>query len=351
MSAAVPRLVAALALGSNLGDRAAHLAAARALLAALPATRLLAASAEEETAPLGGLDQPPYLNQVLLVETALAPPALLEACQAVEALRGRRREARWASRTLDVDIIEVDGVTSDAPALVLPHPGLAERDFWRRQLAEARARLAASSGGDGEAGLPAWAVVSPKREAHIRRVVALVEEWIARMAPPPEAARRWRRAAWLHDALRDLPVTELARLAPECRGPAELLHGPACANLLAAQGEADAELLDAVRHHSLGWPAWGMAGRVLYCADFLEPGRRFDREARAALAARFAAEPDAVLLEVVRRRLAHALAEGWIVPTQSSEFWNSLATGGPRDTGERPVPVVAPEAAGDGPAA
>ncbi|MGH7578923.1 MAG: 2-amino-4-hydroxy-6-hydroxymethyldihydropteridine diphosphokinase, partial [Gemmatimonadales bacterium] len=80
----VARERAYIALGSNLGDRAGHLAAARAALAALPRTRLLAESAVEETVPLGGMDQPPYLNQMVLLETALAPRALLAACQAIE---------------------------------------------------------------------------------------------------------------------------------------------------------------------------------------------------------------------------------------------------------------------------
>ncbi|HWB40763.1 MAG TPA: 2-amino-4-hydroxy-6-hydroxymethyldihydropteridine diphosphokinase, partial [Gemmatimonadales bacterium] len=85
------------ALGSNLGDRAEHLAAARAALAALPRTRLLAESTVEETAPLGGMDQPPYLNQMVLLETALEPRALLAACQAIERSRGRVRTGHWGA--------------------------------------------------------------------------------------------------------------------------------------------------------------------------------------------------------------------------------------------------------------
>jgi 2-amino-4-hydroxy-6-hydroxymethyldihydropteridine diphosphokinase len=73
-----------IALGSNLGDRAEHLAAARAALAALPGTRILAASEVEETAPLAGMDQPPYLNQMVLLETSLDPRALRAACLAIE---------------------------------------------------------------------------------------------------------------------------------------------------------------------------------------------------------------------------------------------------------------------------
>lgn len=128
--------VVAIALGSNLGDRAAHLGAARRALAALPGTRVLRVSTVEETAPLGGLDQPAYLNQVALVETSLEPRALLEACQAIERAEGRTRGARWASRSLDLDIIRFGRRTVAEPGLTIPHPELPNRDFWQRGLAE-----------------------------------------------------------------------------------------------------------------------------------------------------------------------------------------------------------------------
>ena len=127
------------ALGSNLGDRAARLADARAQLAALPETAFLAASAVEETAPLGGADQPPYLNQMVRLETGLEPHALLRACQAIERAAGRERRERWASRTLDLDIVLFGERRISEPDLVIPHPGLAHRDFWQRELAELRA--------------------------------------------------------------------------------------------------------------------------------------------------------------------------------------------------------------------
>jgi 2-amino-4-hydroxy-6-hydroxymethyldihydropteridine diphosphokinase len=124
------------ALGSNLGDRAAHLAAARAALDALPGTRIVAASAVEETAPLGGKAQPAYLNQMVLLETRLEPRALLEACQAIERAEGRVRTERWGSRTLDVDIVRFGERRVAEPDLIIPHPELANRDFWQRELAE-----------------------------------------------------------------------------------------------------------------------------------------------------------------------------------------------------------------------
>ena len=81
----------AIALGGNLGDRHELLRSARAAIGALPGTRLLAATRVEETPPLGGLDQPAYLNQMVLVETALPPHDLLRALQAIEQAHGRER--------------------------------------------------------------------------------------------------------------------------------------------------------------------------------------------------------------------------------------------------------------------
>lgn len=124
------------ALGSNLGDRDAHLAAARSALAGLPDTRLLGASAIEETAPLGGLAQPPYLNQMVLLETELEPHQLLAALQAIEAARGRERTGHWAPRTLDLDIVAFGERRVHDLDLVIPHPELPRRDFWRRELSE-----------------------------------------------------------------------------------------------------------------------------------------------------------------------------------------------------------------------
>lgn len=128
--------LADVALGSNLGDRHAHLRAARWALGRLPGTRLVRATAIEETAPLGGLDQPAYLNQMVRLATTLAPLQLLDRLLAIETAQGRRRDGRWSSRTLDLDIVRFGDVVLDDPRLTLPHPGLAARDFWRRELAE-----------------------------------------------------------------------------------------------------------------------------------------------------------------------------------------------------------------------
>lgn len=124
------------ALGSNLGDRAAHLAGARAKLARLPGTTLCGATAIEETAPLGGLDQPAYLNQMIALDTTLTPRELLDACHGIEVEAGRTRRRRWESRPLDLDLVRFGSLRLEEPGLVVPHPALPERAFWLRELDE-----------------------------------------------------------------------------------------------------------------------------------------------------------------------------------------------------------------------
>jgi 2-amino-4-hydroxy-6-hydroxymethyldihydropteridine diphosphokinase len=135
-----------LALGSNLGDRAGHLAYARMRLAALPGTTLVAASVIEETAPLGAVPQGPYLNQMLLLETTLAPNELLRHGHLIEQERGRKRGARWGPRTLDLDIVRFGDRSVQSPGLTLPHPQLDARDFWQREVAELDALLPTTHG-------------------------------------------------------------------------------------------------------------------------------------------------------------------------------------------------------------
>jgi 2-amino-4-hydroxy-6-hydroxymethyldihydropteridine diphosphokinase len=124
------------ALGSNLGARAGWLASARAALSLLPATRLLGASTIEETIPFGASAQGPYLNQMVALGTSLEPRALLAALHEIERRLGRVRATRWGPRTIDLDLVRYDGVSMRTPALMLPHPGIATRPFWQRELAE-----------------------------------------------------------------------------------------------------------------------------------------------------------------------------------------------------------------------
>ena len=125
-----------MALGSNVGDRAAHLAHARDQLAALPGTHVVAVSRVEETAPLGPVPQGAYLNQMVLLETTLTPEALLAECRAIEAERGRERRERWGPRTLDLDIVRFGVREVHEAGLTIPHPELPRRDFWLREIAE-----------------------------------------------------------------------------------------------------------------------------------------------------------------------------------------------------------------------
>jgi HD superfamily phosphohydrolase YqeK len=154
-----------------------------------------------------------------------------------------------------------------------------------------------------------------------------VERWAAAMAVSEAERNRWLRAAWLHDALRDAPDEELRRWASSSPGPSELRHGPASAARAKAEGETDRGVLDAVRYHSVGLAEWEMVGRILYCADYLEPGRASKREMRAELARRLPDDPAGVLREVAQIRLSRLVSSGWPIPEPTVRFWNSLVVG------------------------
>jgi 2-amino-4-hydroxy-6-hydroxymethyldihydropteridine diphosphokinase len=128
-----PTVTAVVALGSNLGDRGETLRAALVAIARLPLVVDVRASEaiESVAVTLEGPDAaaPAYLNAVALVETRLAPSVLLGYLHAIEAAHGRERRERWGDRTLDLDLIAYADVRSDDPALLLPHPRAAERDF------------------------------------------------------------------------------------------------------------------------------------------------------------------------------------------------------------------------------
>jgi 2-amino-4-hydroxy-6-hydroxymethyldihydropteridine diphosphokinase len=132
-----------IALGSNLGDREGYLAYARAAIAAIPRTLLMAATHVEETMPFGPVEQGPFLNQMVAVETELSPRELLIELQRIETVARRERAVRWGPRTLDLDIVAFGRQRMQEPDLLVPHPGLRERDFWRRELADLREVLAA----------------------------------------------------------------------------------------------------------------------------------------------------------------------------------------------------------------
>lgn len=130
-----------IALGSNLGDSGALLAQALVDIAALPACQLLATSAHYRTAPVGGPEQPDFLNAACLIDTQLKPVELLHALQRLEHNAGRVRHERWGPRTLDLDIIAFDGVQQDDAILTLPHPRAHQRAFVLYPLAELSPQL------------------------------------------------------------------------------------------------------------------------------------------------------------------------------------------------------------------
>jgi len=172
--------------------------------------------------------------------------------------------------------------------------------------------------------LPPWAVVSDKRRAHIARVTALLTAWAEAMGLAAAEREAWRDAGRWHDALRDATEPELRALAGESDMPAPLLHGPAAASRLAREGEARADVLDAIRWHTTGRAIWARTGRALYMADFLEPGRRFDAERRAELAARVPREFDAAFRGVVQHRIEWTMREGRALHEETARLWNAV---------------------------
>ncbi len=116
-------------VGANLGDAVDQVRAAIAALAALPGTRLVAASSLYRSAPIGYADQPDFINAAALLETELAPGALLAALQAIEAGAGRSRTFKDAPRVLDLDLLLYGAAAIDEPGLVVPHPRLHGRAF------------------------------------------------------------------------------------------------------------------------------------------------------------------------------------------------------------------------------
>lgn len=121
---------ALVALGANLGDRARQLGGALDGLARLPESQLLRRSGWFETPPIGGpIGQGAFLNGAALLETSLAPTALLAALQRIEDALGRVRTERWGARVIDLDLLLYDQLMIDAGDLTVPHPRMAFRHF------------------------------------------------------------------------------------------------------------------------------------------------------------------------------------------------------------------------------
>lgn len=159
------RVRAWIALGSNLDDPPARLESALAAIDGLPRTRRALTSPFYRTAPVGVTGQPDFCNAVTAVDTGLAPLALLEALQAIEAAHGRRRARRWGPRPLDLDILLYGDRRIDEPRLRVPHPRLHERAFVLVPLAAVapdaavpgRGRVAALADAVDAGGVERWA--------------------------------------------------------------------------------------------------------------------------------------------------------------------------------------------------
>ena len=123
-------------IGSNVGDREAHLRGALELLAAEPGIEIVAVSQLRETKPVGPVEQSDFLNGAVRLSTDLPPRQLLERLLAIEARLGRLRRERFGPRTIDLDLLVYGNEIVDEPGLTLPHPRLHERRFALEPVAE-----------------------------------------------------------------------------------------------------------------------------------------------------------------------------------------------------------------------
>lgn len=146
-------------------------------------------------------------------------------------------------------------------------------------------------------------------------------EWGEELGIDGGERRRWLAAGTLHDALREASEAEL-REWTELEWPLPVLHGPACAERLRAEGVEDEGLLRAVAYHTVGHPRFDLLGDVLYLADFLEPGREFLPEEREALRGRMPAELSEVRMRVLELRLGHLLRSRKRVVPETVRYWN-----------------------------
>jgi 2-amino-4-hydroxy-6-hydroxymethyldihydropteridine diphosphokinase len=179
--------------------------------------------------------------------------------------------------------------------------------------------------------LPEWARASAARRQHMARVAELLDRWSEGLGLAERERTRWRSVAYLHDALKDEPPEALRGWVegPLAEVPGAVIHGPAAAARLEEEGVDDAELLDAVRYHTLGHPRLGRLGRALFAADFLEPGRDLENEWRARLRSRMPQGLDGVVREILQGRILHLVGGGSPVREETIGFWNQLAEGGP----------------------
>ncbi len=171
---------AAIGLGSNLGDRVAHLEAAIESLSLLGNVACL--SSWYETAPIGDSAQEPYLNAVAIIETELSPLNLMGALHEIERHQGRERRERWDSRTIDLDILLYGRLSISDDELVVPHPELTARRFALEPLVEAWPDAALPDGTFIETFLPNVQDQSVERIETLQRTQDLYKD-LSRWAP------------------------------------------------------------------------------------------------------------------------------------------------------------------------
>lgn len=178
--------------------------------------------------------------------------------------------------------------------------------------------------------LPPWAEAGSGRVAHVERVSRLLGDWADAYRLDTETGARWRAAGLLHDVLRDAAPAGLRRsLGTRAEGlPDRVLHGPAAASRLREEGVDDEPFLRAVAFHTIGHPDLDAMGRHLYIADFVEPGRKRNREWLAELRGRMPDEYTEVLRQVVAARVARLLDGELPLPPETVGFWNTVVQDG-----------------------
>lgn len=161
------------------------------------------------------------------------------------------------------------------------------------------------------------------------RVATLLKGWASDLGHGQREVDRWTALGFLHDALRDADPETLRPLVPPALQSLDgkMLHGPAAAERLAADGVTDRPLLDAVAFHTLGYAGFEDLGRALYAADFLEPGRRFEGEWRASLRARMPRGLKDVVQEILAARIRRMIDDRRTIRPETMEFWNATVRG------------------------
>ena len=174
--------------------------------------------------------------------------------------------------------------------------------------------------------VPSWANLSEVRWAHTKRVAELAMNWADELDVDDAERARWLRAIGLHDVFKDANVETLLQLVPNSWGMPELMHGPAAAKVAADKGETDPGVLTAVQYHSVGYAGWDEVGKILFMADYLEPGRDYFRERHMALIRQVPSDLTGALRAVAAERLAFVIAHQFPILPESAAFWNSLVS-------------------------